>query len=84
MVKLIEDYYPVVKFLKLERPENTKALGILDTVDKAFSDFGIPDYHKKVVGYCSDGADGVREGCDTTITGQTQCSLDFGSLVFGS
>ncbi|XP_069122177.1 zinc finger protein 862-like [Argopecten irradians] len=62
LVKLIEASYPVIKFLKLEEPENTKASGILGAVDKAFSDFGIPDYHQKTVGYCSDGAASVMMG----------------------
>ena len=56
MVKYIKNHYPVIKYFKLEEPENTKAEGILGAIDKAFSDFGMNDYHKKVIGYCSDGA----------------------------
>ena len=56
MVKYIKNYYPVIKYFKLEEPDNTKAEGILGAIDRAFNDFGMNDYHKKVIGYCSDGA----------------------------
>ncbi|KAL5019991.1 hypothetical protein ScPMuIL_002883 [Solemya velum] len=72
MVKVLDDFYPVVKYLKLKEPENTKSLGILDAIDKAFSDFDMEDYHRKTVGYCSDGASvmmGAKKGCGVLLTG---------------
>ncbi|KAL5019633.1 hypothetical protein ScPMuIL_002525 [Solemya velum] len=65
MVKVLDDFYPVVKYLKLKEPENTKSLGILDAIDKSFSDFDMEDYHRKTVGYSSDGASvmmGAKKG----------------------
>lgn len=66
MVKVLVDHYPIMKYLKMEEPENTKAEGILDAINSAFSAFGIgDDYHKKTVGYCSDGASvmmGAKKG----------------------
>ena len=56
MVKVLEDYYPKIKFLKLEQPENTKATGILAAIDKAFNDVDLMNYKQKTVGFCSDGA----------------------------
>ena len=56
MIKVLEDFYPVIKYLEIVEPENTKAEGILGAINKAFDDFGIDDFHLKVVGYCSDGA----------------------------
>lgn len=46
MIKVIENYYSVIKYLKLEGPENTKAEGILNAIDKAFTDFGLNNYHE--------------------------------------
>ena len=40
MVRVIEDLYPVVKYLKLVEPANTKADGILAAINGAFADFG--------------------------------------------
>lgn len=60
MVRVLDDYYPKVKFLKLEEPENTKAVGILAAVDKAFGDYDMPEYKQKTRllfrwGECHDG-----------------------------
>ena len=65
MVKYMKNHYPVIKYFKLEEPENTKAEGILGAINKAFNDFGMTEYHKKVIGYCSDGASvmmGAKKG----------------------
>ena len=32
MVKVLENFYPVMKYFKLEEPENTKAQGILNAL----------------------------------------------------
>ena len=40
MVRVIEDFYPVVKYLKLVEPAITKADGILAAINGAFADFG--------------------------------------------
>ncbi|WAR29701.1 hypothetical protein MAR_003269 [Mya arenaria] len=55
MNKFIDSFYPVTKYFKLEEPNNTKAQGIFEFVDKAFSDLGVQYYHEKLIGYCSDG-----------------------------
>lgn len=47
MVKYMKKHYPVIKYFKLEEPENTKAEGLLGAIDKAFNDFGMTEYHKK-------------------------------------
>lgn len=65
MVKVLDNSYPKMKFLKLEQPPNTKAVGILEAIDHAFQDFGLPDYKQRLVGFCSDGASvmmGERRG----------------------
>ena len=65
MVRVLDDFYPKIKFLKLEKPENTKAEGILAAIDKAFVDFEMANYKQKMVGFCSDGASvmmGNRKG----------------------
>ena len=51
MVKVLDDFYPVIKYLKIEEPENTKAEGILAAINKAFEDVGVQDYHLKTVRY---------------------------------
>lgn len=56
MIKLIDDYYPVTCYFKLEEPNNMKAEGIVECVNKAFNDFGMQNFHEKLIGYCSDGA----------------------------
>ncbi|XP_021357227.1 zinc finger protein 862-like [Mizuhopecten yessoensis] len=56
MVKVLVDFYPRMKFLKLAQPANTKAQGVLDAIDKAFEEIGLQDYKQKLVGFCSDGA----------------------------
>ena len=47
MVKYMKNHYPVIKYFKLEEPENTKAEGMLGAIDKALNDFGMIEYHKK-------------------------------------
>ena len=56
-VKVLEICYPVVKYLKLEEPDNTEAEGILNALDHAFE---MPDYKKKLVGFCTDGANLIK------------------------
>ena len=70
MVKVLEIFYPVVKYLKLEEPDNTKAKGILNALDHAFE---IPDYKKKLVGFCTSGVIKLLKD-----RGQVDC---FSSLV---
>ena len=55
-VKVVEDFYPKMKYLKIEEPENTKAEGILAAINKAFLEFDMRNYKQKTVGFCSDGA----------------------------
>ena len=43
MVKVLDYFYPVIKYLKIEEPENTKAEGILAAINKAFEDVGVQD-----------------------------------------
>ncbi|KAK2553006.1 Zinc finger protein 862 [Acropora cervicornis] len=58
MVRVIEDFYPVVKYLKLVEPANTKADDILAGINAAFADFGFSarEYKQKMIGFGSDGA----------------------------
>ena len=67
MVRVIEDFYPVVKYLKLVEPANTKVDGILAAINGAFADFGFSarEYKQKMIGFGSDGASvmmGARRG----------------------
>ena len=67
MVRVIADFYPVVKYLKLLEPANTKADGILAAITGAFADFGFSamEYKQKMIGFGSDGASvmmGARRG----------------------
>lgn len=65
MVKILEDFYSKIKFLKLEEPPNTKAEGVLQATANTFADFGQPHYKQKLVGFCSDSANvmmGNRRG----------------------
>ena len=67
MVRVIEDFYPVVKYLKLVEPANTKADGILAAINGAFAYFGFSarEYKQKMIGFGSDGASvmmGARRG----------------------
>lgn len=67
MVRVLEDFYPKVKYLKIVEPPNTKASGILQAINGTFQDFGFTSvrYKKKIVGFGSDGASvmmGVRQG----------------------
>ena len=67
MVRVIEDFYPVVKYLKLVPPANTKADGILAAINGAFAYFGFSarEYKQKMIGFGSDGASvmmGARRG----------------------
>lgn len=69
MVRVIEDFYPVVKYLKLVEPANTKADGILAAINGAFAYFGFSarEYKQKMIGFGSDGAwcdDGSKKRCD--------------------
>ena len=64
-VKVLEDLYPKMKYLKIEEPENTKAEGILAAINKAFLEFDIGNYKQKTVEFCLDGASvmmGQRKG----------------------
>jgi hypothetical protein len=56
MIKVLENYNPKMKYLKLEQPENTKAKGILEAINKAFTEFDVRDYKQKTVGFCADEA----------------------------
>ena len=56
MVKVLDNFYPRVKYLKLVEPENTKAEGILAAIDTAMQTFDLPDYKQKLIGLCSDSA----------------------------
>ena len=67
IVRVIEDFYLVVKYLKLVEPANTKANGILVSINGAFADFGFSakEYKQKLIGFGSDGASvmmGARRG----------------------
>lgn len=67
VVRVIEDFYPVVKYLKLVQPANTKADGILAAINGAFAYFGFSarEYKQKMIGFGSDGASvmmGARRG----------------------
>lgn len=39
IVKMMDNYFPVVKYVKLVEPNNTKAEGILAAIDNAFNSF---------------------------------------------
>lgn len=67
MVRVIEDFYPVVKYMKLVEPANTKVDGILAAINGAFADFGFSarEYKQNMIGFGSDGASvmmGARRG----------------------
>lgn len=67
MVRVIEDFYPVVKYLKLVEPANTQTDGILEAVNGAFAEFGFTrvGFKQKMIGFGSDGASvmmGERSG----------------------
>lgn len=65
LVKVLEDYYPKIKYFKLQEPENTKADGILAAIDQAFFEANLQQYKQKTIGFCSDGASvmmGARRG----------------------
>lgn len=46
MIKVLDDYYPVMRYMMIIEPENTKAEGILDAVNRAFENIGITDFHE--------------------------------------
>ena len=67
MVRVLVNYYPRIKFLKLVEPPNTKATGIFQAIGNAFEDFGFTEskHTKKMLGFGSDGANvmmGERQG----------------------
>ena len=67
MVRVIADFYPVVKYLTLLEPANTKSDGILAAITGVFADFGFSarEYKQKMIGFGSDGASvmmGARRG----------------------
>ena len=72
MVRVLVDYYPRIKFLKLVEPPNTKGTGIFQAIGNAFEDFGFTEskYTKKMIGFGSDGANvmmGERQGVITLL-----------------
>ena len=56
VLKVLKDFYPQIYFLKLEEPPNTKAIGIVQAINNAFTDIGMPDYKQQLIGFCSDEA----------------------------
>ena len=62
MGRVTEDFYPVVKYLRLVEPANTKADGTLAAINRAFAHFGFSarEYKQKMIGFSSDGASVMR------------------------
>ncbi|CAH3162510.1 unnamed protein product [Porites lobata] len=88
MVRVIEDFYPVVKYLKQVQPANTKADGILAAINGAFAYFGFSarEYKQKMIGFGSDGASvmmGARRGVIELlkVEGQADWILSVWSLA---
>lgn len=62
MGRVTEDFYPVVKYLRLVEPANTKVDGTLAAINRAFAHFGFSarEYKQKMIGFSSDGASVMR------------------------
>ncbi|WAR12297.1 hypothetical protein MAR_026477, partial [Mya arenaria] len=68
MVKVLEDFYPKLKYLKLEEPENTKANGIIAAIDHAFFCRILLQW-----GLCHDGG---QKRSDSTNERGGECRMD--------
>lgn len=57
-VRLIKDGYPTMKYLSLVDLKSADAVGIVKSLDQAFSDFGFQsdEWRRKLVGFGADGA----------------------------
>jgi hypothetical protein len=82
MIKVLENYYPKMKYLQLEQQENIKATGILKAINKAFTEFDLCDYKQKTVGFCSDGAN-VMMGSQRGVIGYLKEEGNAGFCLFG-
>lgn len=56
MIRVLENFYPKMIYLKLEEPPSTKANGILSAINNAFQSLDFPEYKQKLVGFGTDGA----------------------------
>ena len=58
LIRVIEDGYPHVRYLKLQAVENANADGLVAALDSAFADFGFTsaEWKVKLVGFGADGA----------------------------
>lgn len=84
MVKVLKKYYPVMVFVSLEEPPNTKAPGILAALDNALEKCGLQNWKEKLIGFCSDGANvnmGQVRGVSTLLKQQSPWILSVWCLA---
>ena len=65
-VLFVDEGKPRVAFLDIETPKSADAGGIYDCIVKAFTDFGIENFHERLVGINADGAS-VNMGTHTGV-----------------